>query len=251
MGKVLCFANHKGGVGKTTSVANIGKALALKKKKVLLIDTDAQCNLTTFFMDENTVEKSVFDSLINKMPLDECKVEIDKYLHLVPASIELASAERLLNLVPIRRESIMADRVAAIRDKYDFILIDCPPALGLVTSNNLVACDSVYIPLMGETLSVKGISMLEDFIELVQPANPSIHIGGVFITRFNNRKLNNVILSVVQERFGEVLLNTKIRECISIAEAPAENKTIFDYAPDSNGAEDYTNIAKEIINKEK
>lgn len=202
-------------------------------------------------MDENNVEKSVFDSLINKMQLDEYKVEIDKYLHLVPASIELASAERLLNLVPIRRESIMADRVAAIKDKYDFILIDCPPALGLVTSNNLVACDSVYTPLMGETLSVKGISMLEDFIELVQPANPSIHIGGVFITRYNNRKLNNVILSVVQERFGDVLLKTKIRECISIAEAPAENKTIYDYAPDSNGAGDYTNIAKEIINKEK
>lgn len=248
MAKIYSIANHKGGVGKTSSTANIGKALSLQGKKVLLIDTDAQANLTTIFLTQQPA-KTIYDSFVKGESIKDTIVNISDNLDLVPSSILFSGAEYEVS-ARVTRELIMKKMLAPIKNDYDYIIIDCPPSLGIITSNAFVASDKIFIPLVGETLPMVGLQMLSNIIVSLKEINEKLSIGGIFVTRYNNRKLNNVITELVSNNFGDLLMKTKIRECISIAEAPLSNQTIYDYDPESNGAADYTELVKEIMSKE-
>lgn len=247
MTKVIAIANHKGGVGKTTSVACIGAGLARKGKRTLLIDLDAQQNLTYSLMGNNEAESSVYDSLLQGTPLPV--INVKENLDLVPSSLELARAESDLSS-KIMREAILRSRIAEVADRYDYILLDCPPSLGIVTTNALVAATELYIPLTAEALPLKGLTMLEEVVEEIRQAiNPKLHLSGVFITRYNNRKLNKDVVDALSSRFGSKVFSTKIRENISLAEMPVTGLTIFEYEPTSNGATDYEALTDEILSR--
>ena len=246
--KIITIANHKGGVGKTTSTASIGDAIAILGKRVLLIDLDAQQNLTFTLTQNEEPETSVYDALVKDASLPIVKVR--ENLDLVPASLELARAE-IDMATKIAREGILKSLLEDYRDKYDYILIDCPPSLGIVTTNALVASDRLYIPLTAEALPMKGLAMLDDVVgEVRRRVNPSLELGGVFFTRFNNRNLNKEVVKMIEGRYGDKVFNTKIRENIALAEMPLSGQSIFEYDPKSNGAMDYMELAKEIIAKE-
>lgn len=245
MANVIAIANHKGGVGKTTSVANIGAALARKGKRTLLIDLDAQQNLTFFFLKEET-EVSVYDALTGKTSLPILQVK--ERLYLTPSSIDLARAELDLS-GRIAREQILNKLLQPIVQDYDYIILDCPPSLGVVTYNALVACNALYIPLTAEALPYKGLTMLEEVVGELSELNTNLSIKGVFITRYNNRTLNNIVEKQIKERYGSNVFSTKIRENIAVAEAPLESLDIFEYAPESNGAKDYESLTDEILSR--
>lgn len=245
--KVITIANHKGGVGKTTSTASIGAGLAILGKHVLLIDIDAQQNLSFTQTKNEDPETSVYDSLVKDMPLPI--VNVRENLDLVPASLELARAE-IDMATKIAREGILKSLLEEHLDKYDYVLIDCPPSLGIVTTNALVASDELFIPLTAEALPLKGLTMLDDVVnEVRKRVNPKLEIGAVFFTRFNNRKLNKEVVTMVANRYGDKVLNTKIRENISLAEMPLSGQSIFEYDPKSNGATDYMALVNELIAK--
>ena len=247
MAKIIAIANNKGGVGKSTTTANLGAALALKGQRVLVVDTDPQANLTAALLDidEKTIEVSIYDAMSGSatLPIHHVLPNLD----IVPADIALAAAE--IDLVSRRaREFVLKKLLSPVVGNYDFVLIDCAPSLGLITLNVLSMADSVLIPLTGEALPMRGLAMLDNYIsDVVADLNPALHVGGVVVTRFNNRKLNTVVLSTIAERYGDKVLKSRIRENISIAEAPLAHCSIFEYAPDSNGAADYMALATEIL----
>jgi len=243
----ITIANHKGGVGKTTSAASIGCGLALKGMRVLLIDLDAQQNLSYSLTHTEDPDKSVYDALVKDEPLPI--VKISENLDLVPASLDLARAE-IDMATKIAREGILKNLIQPIADNYDFIIIDCPPSLGIVTTNALVASDELYIPLTAEALPMKGLSMLDDVVrEVRKRVNPNLTLGGVFFTRYNNRKLNREVIKTIAVKYGDKVFNTRIRENIALAEAPLSGKSIFEYDPKSNGAADYFSLVDEIISR--
>jgi len=245
--KVIAIANHKGGVGKTTSVASIGDALALLGKKVLVIDLDAQQNLSYALTLTEDPDVSVYDTLVKDRELPV--VSIRPNLDLVPSSLDMARAE-IDMATKIAREGSLRCAIEPLRDSYDYILIDCPPSLGIVTTNALVAADELYIPLTAETLPLKGLRMLDDVLsEVRRRVNPNVVLGGVFLTRYNNRKLNKEVENLIRQRYPERVFDTKIRENISLAEMPMSGQSIFDYDPTSNGAKDYMSLANEIIER--
>lgn len=248
MAKVIAVANHKGGVGKTTSVACIGAGLARHGKRTILIDLDAQQNLTFTLMGDKETESSVYDSLTKGTPLPV--VEIRENLDLVPSSLELARAETDLSS-KLMREAQLKNRIEDIAGDYDYILLDCPPSLGIVTTNALVAATELYIPLTAEALPLKGLTMLDEVVEEIRQAiNPRLELGGVFITRYNNRKLNKDVVDAISSRYGSKVFSTKIRENIALAEMPVTGMSIYDYDPTSNGAKDYEALTGEIISRE-
>lgn len=243
--KVIAIANHKGGVGKTTSVASLGDALAILGKKVLLIDLDAQQNLSYAMSGNEDPEVSIYDALVKDANLPV--VNVRNNVDLVPASLELARAE-IDMATKIAREGILKSLLEPIIDNYDYVIIDCPPSLGIVTTNALVSADYVYIPLTAEALPLKGLSMLDDVVrEVRKRVNPNLELGGVFFTRYNNRKLNKEVEKMIIQRYGDKVFSTKIRENISLAEMPLSGISIFEYEPNSNGAADYMNLANEIL----
>lgn len=247
MAKIIAIANNKGGVGKSTTTANLGAALALKGQRVLVVDTDPQANLTAALLDidEKPIEVSIYDAMSGSatLPIHHVLPNLD----IVPADIALAAAE--IDLVSRRaREFVLKKLLSPVVGNYDFVLIDCAPSLGLITLNVLSMADSVLIPLTGEALPMRGLAMLDNYIsDVVADLNPALHVGGVVVTRFNNRKLNTVVLSTIAERYGDKVLKSRIRENISIAEAPLAHCSIFEYAPDSNGSADYMALATEIL----
>lgn len=247
MVKIIAVVNHKGGVGKTTTTVNLGAALSRLGKRILLVDMDSQQNLTTSLMKEEDVTKSIFDSLMQNEPLPI--VRISEGLDLCPSELALAAAELHLQ-ARIGRESILKKLLNRVRDDYDFIFIDCPPSLGLFTINALVAATDVFLPLTGETLPLRGIIMLDETLnDVIQNANSDLKITGVIIQRYNNRKLNNEVIVAITSKFGARVFDTKIRECIALAEAPAAHCSIFDYDSKSNGASDYMALANEVLMK--
>lgn len=245
--KVIAVANHKGGVGKTTSVASLGDALAILGKKVLVIDLDAQQNLSFSLTQSEDPDVSVYDALVKDAELPV--VNVRKNLDLVPASLDLARAE-IDMATKIAREGILRGALQPLVMKYDYIIIDCPPSLGIVTTNALVAADELIIPLTAETLPLKGLAMLDDVMsEVKRRVNPDIILGGVFLTRYNNRKLNKEVESMLRERYGSKVFNTKIRENIALAEMPVSGQSIFSYDSKSNGASDYMSLAQEVVSR--
>lgn len=249
MAKVIAIVNHKGGVGKTTTTANLGAALARNGARVLCIDIDSQQNLTSSLMNEEEVSLSITDSLGNGAALPI--VEVSERLHLCPSDLDLADLEADRKFMDNNKRDKLKSILTSIVPKYDYIFIDCPPSFGLLTVNALVAANEIYLPLTGEALPLRGIVSLEKFIMNVRRINPPLSISGVIIQRFNNRRINNAVLDAIRTKYGNRLFNTKIRECITLAEAPAAHCSIFDYDPDSNGAKDYTALAEEVIARNK
>ena len=249
MAKIIAVVNHKGGVGKTTTTVNLGAALARSGANVLCVDIDSQQNLTSSLMNEEEVSVSISDSLSNGVPLPIVKVS--ERLHLCPSDLNLADIEVDRKFMDNRKRDKLKSMLAPLATKYDYILIDCPPSFGLLTVNALVAANEIYLPLTGEALPLRGIVSLENFVMNVRRINPALSISGVIIQRFNNRRINNAVLDVIRAKYGEKLFNTKIRECIALAEAPAAHCSIYDYDPDSNGAKDYSALAKEVIKRNK
>ena len=251
MAHIIAFANHKGGVGKTTSVANIGAALNQKGQRVLLVDLDAQQNLTSCFLPDEKVEAlevSVYDALVGKAPLPV--IPLKDGLSIVPSGIELARAEIDLSQ-KLAREQLLKRLLKPMAEEYDFILLDCPPSLGIITTNALTAAEALYIPLTAEALPLKGLRMLEAVVEEVRDSiNSTLSLSGVFITRYNTRKsLNNMVLETIANKYGSIVFDTKIRENVAVAEAPLLQQPICDYSPKSKGAEDYENLTMEILNR--
>lgn len=251
MAHIIAFANHKGGVGKTTSVANIGAALNQKGNRVLLVDLDAQQNLTSCFLPDDRVEAlevSIYEALVGKAPLPV--IPLRDRLSIVPSGIELARAEIDLSQ-KLAREQLLKRLLQPIAEDYDFILLDCPPSLGVITTNALTAAEALYIPLTAEALPLKGLRMLEAVVEEVRESiNPTLSLSGVFVTRYNTRKsLNNMVLETIADKYGSIVFNTKIRENVAIAEAPLMQQPICEYAPKSKGAEDYEALTEEILSR--
>lgn len=193
-------------------------------------------------------ETSIYDALVKDKPFPI--VPIRRNLDLVPASLDLARAEIDMATM-MAREGILKSHLDRQKEKYDYILMDCSPSLGIVTTNALVAADKLYIPLTAEALPLKGLTMLGDIVcEVKRRVNPKLELGGVFFTRFNNRKLNKEVMNMVKNRYGDKVFQTKIRENIAIAEMPLSGQTLFEYDPKSNGAADYRTLTEEIIRRE-
>ena len=245
--KIITFANHKGGVSKTTSTASIGACMAMKGKKVLLIDLDGQANLTLYFIpNEDEIETSIFDSLVNGVPLPV--KHIRENLDLVPSSLEMASAEiALTNL--LAREQLLSRLLEPLRKDYDYILIDCPPSLGLLTLNALTSADFVIIPVQAQFLAMRGMAKITNVVGIVKERlNPNLNIGGIVITQFDKRKtLNKSVAELISESFCDKVFKTVIRDNVSLAEAPIKGLNIFEYNKNSNGAKDYMELAKEVL----
>lgn len=241
MARIIAMANHKGGVGKTTSVASIGAVLS-KSSKVLIVDLDAQANLTTSFLSEES-EKTIYGAFKGEeLPI----VNIAENLDIVPSSLEMAGIELEIS-GRMQREYILKDLIEPIAEKYGYILLDCPPSLGLVTINAFVAAKELFIPLTAEALPSKGLTMLLDILGMVQKRlNREIELTGVIITRYEKSKLSQMVESSLRGNFGDIIFKTKIRKNIAIAEAPLYTQSVLTYAPSSNGAQDYIELATEI-----
>lgn len=251
LSKVIAISNHKGGVGKTTSALNIGAGLNKLGYKVLLIDLDAQCNLTQSLGITQT-ERNVYGAIKSLYPLSESIIPVPelKDFYIVPATVNLTGLEIELSN-ETGREYLLRETIEPIKKDYDFILIDCPPSLNLLTINALTVAEQVIIPLQSQYLALQGLTNLLDVISKIQKRlNPQLTIGGVIITQFDKRIiLNREIAENINSHFKDQVFKTKIRDNIAIAEAPANKLDIFRYNPNCNGAEDYLELSKEILNK--
>lgn len=244
MRQTISIVNHKGGVGKTTSVSSLGVALARMGKRVLLVDLDAQGNLTDT-LTQTPGDRSIYDSLrtLETLPV----VNIREGLDLCPSSIDLVSMD--LELADKKEREYRLSRLLRGLN-YDFILLDCPPSLGLLTINALTASTKVIIPLTPEALPAKGLGTLLDIIERTRETlNPGLSLGGILITRYNRRKINRLVEETLRETFGDSVFKTKIRENVDISESPLQCKDIYSYSPDSIGAKDYESLALEVVAK--
>lgn len=247
MGLVISLLNHKGGVGKTTSAINIGAGLAELGKRVLLIDLDPQANLT-LAMGIPRQPTTIYEALRGEADLIPFSVK--NRLDVVASTLDLSGAEmELIN--EAGREYILRELLDPIRSKYDYILIDCPPSLALLTLNALTSSDLVYIPLQTEFLAMQGLARIKQIIQKVKlRLNKKLEMGGVIATMYDARKvLNRDVINTIHKYFGDMVFETKIRDNVALAEAPAQRKDIFAYSPKSPGAQDYLSLAKEIIKR--
>ncbi|NPA67062.1 MAG: ParA family protein [Chlorobi bacterium] len=246
MCRVISISNHKGGVGKTTSVVNIGAGLAYKGRKVLLIDLDPQANLT-ISLGVSETDNSVYDALVKKTETLK-PVNLKPGLDIIPASTELAAAEIELN-TETDNEKHIANLIEPLRNEYDYIIMDCPPSLGLLTLNAFAASDEVIIPIQPHFLAVKGLAKIIEVVNGIKTTvNEKVEISAVFAVMYDKRKiLHKDVMDTIIMYFDDRVLNAKVRENIALAEAPAVGQDIFEYAPDSNGAFDYGRIVNEII----
>ncbi len=249
--KTLCFSNHKGGVGKSCSACNVGAGLSRKGKKVLLIDLDPQANLSLSLGIENT-EKTVYQVLHGEKSSLECILNIVPNLDIIPSTLDLAGAEVELSS-EAGREVILKEALNSLENKYDYIIIDCAPSLGLLTINALTAAHEVLIPIQAQYLSLQGMSKMTDIINKVQKRlNKHLKLGGVFITQYDARKvLNKDIATAIENHFKKDVFKTKIRDNVALAEAPSHGVDIFRYNSKSNGAADYESLCNEIIKRHK
>lgn len=250
MARKISIINHKGGVGKTTSTVNIGAALAkFHKKKVLLIDLDSQANLTSSLGISTDPENTNIYHALTKQD-DLHIITVESRIDVIPSSILLARAEGELNN-ETGREYILKELLEDIEEAYDYILMDCPPSLGVLTINALTASTDIFIPLEPEFLSLKGLNNILQVIQVVQQRiNKKTAITGVFLTRYDSRtSLHKNALEIANKHFGDKVFQTKIRRNISLAEAPSKGQHIFAYSPKSIGAEDYKNLVKEIVKR--
>ena len=262
MGKIIAIVNQKGGVGKTTTSINLSASLGILGKKVLMIDLDPQGNATTGVgVDKRNIGSSIYEVLTMKAPIEESIVKTKSVnLSVIPAYLNLAGVE--MELIDLERrykaENIQFNRVMRLRDElnkvknnYDYILIDCPPSLGILTTNALAAADSVLIPVQCEYYALEGIMQLINTVMLAQrKVNPNLDIEGVLLTMLSvNTNLGLEVISSIKEFFKERVYDTIIPRLIKLAEAPSHGKTILDYDPRGKGTMAYLNLAKEVIER--
>jgi chromosome partitioning protein len=247
MGRVISFANQKGGVAKTTTTLNLGVALAEQNLKVLLCDLDPQGNLTmSQGLNPDTIERSMFDVLVHRLPIQEVvhHTEVD----LAVSSIDLAGAELALSSM-IGRERALEKALAPVKESYDYVLIDTPPSLGLLTINALVASNGVIVPVQCEYLSLRGLVQLENTLSMIREnLNPDVGIEGILPTMYDSRTLHSrEAVEILQENFGDLVFETKIRKTVRYAEAPVKGTSVLKYDPSGNAAQAYRDLAKEVL----
>jgi chromosome partitioning protein len=247
MGRVISFANQKGGVAKTTTTLNLGVALAEQDLKVLLVDLDPQGNLTmSQGLNPDTIERSMFDVLVHRLPIQEVihHTEVD----LAVSSIDLAGAELALSSM-IGRERALEKAIVPVKDGYDYVLVDTPPSLGLLTINALVASNGVIVPVQCEYLSLRGLVQLENTLSMIREnLNPDVGIEGILPTMYDSRTLHSrEAVEILQENFGDLVFDTKIRKTVRYAEAPVKGTSVLKYDPSGSAAEAYRELAKEVL----
>ena len=252
MGRIIAIANQKGGVGKTTTAINLSASLASLGKKVLAIDMDPQGNMSSGLgVDKNEVEKTVYDLIIGNIGIEECIYEeVIENLDVLPSNIDLSAAE--IELIGVdNKEYILRDEVNKVKEKYDFIIIDCPPALSMLTINAMTTSDSVLVPIQCEYYALEGLSQLIHTIELVQERlNPELEIEGVVFTMYDARtNLSLQVVENVKDNLNQNIYKTIVPRNVRLAEAPSYGMPINLYDPKSKGTESYLLLAEEVINK--
>jgi chromosome partitioning protein len=244
---VIAFANQKGGVAKTTTTLNLGVALAEKGLRVLAVDLDPQGNLTmSQGWNPDEIDRSMFDVLVHKLPITE--IVRRNEIEVAVSSIDLAGAELALSSM-IGRERALEKALLPVRDEYDFVLIDTPPSLGLLTINALVAADGVIVPVQCEYLSLRGLVQLENTLAMIREnLNPRVAIQGILPTMFDRRLLHSrEAVEILKENFGDLVLNTRIRKTVRYAEAPVKGQSVLKYDPSGEAADMYRDLAKEVL----
>jgi chromosome partitioning protein len=249
--EVIALANQKGGVAKTTTTLNLGVAFAEKGYRVLLVDLDPQGNLTmSQGMNPDTIERSMYDVLVNRLPMEQ--VIESREVDVAVSSIDLAGADMALSS-QIGRERALEKAVRAVRDRYDYILIDTPPSLGLLTINAFVAATGVIVPVQTEYLSLRGLAQLENTLAMVREnLNPAVAIIGIVPTMYDRRLTHSREADeILRENFGDLVYNTRIRKTVRFAEAPVKGSSVLGYEPDGEAAEMYRDLAKEVLDGKK
>lgn len=253
MGRIIAIANQKGGVGKTTTATNLSACLAEKGKKVLAIDMDPQGNMSSALgIDKNNTENTIYELILEECSLEECRVEeVIENLSIIPSNVNLAGAE--IELIGLdNKEYILKTYVDEVRDKYDFIIIDCPPSLNTLTVNAMTTADTVLVPIQCEYFALEGLSQLIHTINLVQDRlNPNLEIEGVVFTMFDARtNLSLQVVENVKENLNQAVYKSIIPRNVRLAEAPSHGKPITLYDSKSAGAEAYRDLAEEVIDRD-
>ncbi|MCF6240016.1 MAG: AAA family ATPase [Bacteroidales bacterium] len=250
MATIISIINYKGGTGKTTTALNFGAALAKKRKKVLLLDFDSQCNLT-LSKGIREPEKHIGNVLIRKASVEDSMLKLANF-HLVPSTHNLLDYEFNISNEP-GREFIAKEVLAEVKDKFDYIIIDCPPSLGLLSINSLVAADYFIVPMQTENFAFIGLDSILNATEKVKMRmNPNLELAGILMAKFTPRtKFSKAVISniMADERLKDKLFDSYVRQDISLMESPAFGQTVFEYAPRSRGARDYRNFANEFLKK--
>jgi chromosome partitioning protein len=247
LGQVIALANQKGGVAKTTTTLNLGVALAERGKRVLAVDLDPQSNLTmSQGIDPDDLERSMFDVLVHKTPMED--IIVPREIDLAVASIDLAGAELAMSSM-IGRERALQKALLPLRSTYDYVFIDTPPSLGLLTINALTAADSVIVPVQCEYLSLRGLIQLENTLSMIREnLNPDVRIRGILPTMFDGRTLHSrEAVEILQENFGNLVFETRIRKTIRYAEAPVKGTSVLKYDSNGNAARAYRDLAQEVL----
>ncbi|WCL80657.1 ParA family protein [Saprospira sp. CCB-QB6] len=247
MSIIISLLNHKGGVGKTTSAINLGAALVKLNKKVLLVDLDPQANLT-ISLGIPRQRITIYENMRGEAELQPYNVK-DNF-DVITSSLDLSGAEMELINEP-GREYILRELFEPVQEEYDYVIIDCPPSLGLLTLNALTASNFVFIPVQTEFLALQGLAKIKQITDKVSfRLNKKLKMGGVIATMYDSRKiLNRDIVQTIKKYFGDKVFKTKIRSNVALAEAPSQHKDIFEYNKSSNGAKDYLDLAKEVVER--